>query len=239
MAMFAYGTDVPYEKVYSGEYTNLTGYELSETGVHEALGSIDAVRVLSTHIMASISVIGEQQYAKLADLLRDIYQREPIEPDKGALTTGKYRDVFLYEHKIYIARAFVRLGDADGPKYAIEQALDSPRMGTILADYAMQTLKYPVKDYGLDVGTELEYLATTPAGSGEFANPEIAVRELVEIEKYLAEEDPDKVAQYAQIIDRIDAASPSNVKRVIERSRNGAARWKETQLLIEASKESK
>lgn len=64
-----------YDELYSNRYTAITGFDLSEDGVKKALEHFDQLHPL--HRLASIAVVGEQNYQSLTGYIKDIYNRRP------------------------------------------------------------------------------------------------------------------------------------------------------------------
>lgn len=199
------------------------------------LENLDDISKGRRHIFETIAVIGEQKYANLADELKAIYARKTVGSDVGSLTTTNYKDGILYTLRAYIARALVRCNDPDGERYALEQALDTPRMDVFVANYAIETLKYLVKEYGTYVGAELEFLINAEIGEGEFPHTGVQIHELCEIEKYTRAIDAPDARKYTEIIERLESTGTTKVKRAFRWYKDAKPRWRTTRDLINAA----
>ena len=234
IASFTANASDSYNKTFSNTYTALSGYELSEAGLRDALDNIDDIWK-NRKPYATIEVIGEQRYTNLADDLKAIYARKTIGPDVGSLTTVNGKDLTLYRLQGCIARALVKFNDPEGERYALEQALRTPSMDVTTAVYALRTLKYLVKENGTYVGAELEFLINAEIGPGEFPHTTDQIRELCEIEKYVKAIDAPETRQYTEIIERLESTGTTKVKRAVRMYKDRRPDWLPTREILDAA----
>lgn len=224
-----------YDELYSNRYTAITGFDLSEDGVKKALEHFDQLHPL--HRLASIAVVGEQNYQSLTGYIKDIYNRRPEHaPDASVAFFYSHRGT-LDQFQIYSARALVRCGDPEGEQFAIEQALRSPSMSISSCEYAIRTLKYLVHQFGTDVHAELEFLISVDPGRNDLSVSRYAVRELIEIQKYLELKSDSREAIYSAAIERQILDGDSRTRNEISRrTEQTGISWSESAKLIDAQR---
>lgn len=222
-----------YDELFSYRYTAFTGFELSEEGVREALEQFDELGLNES--IATIAVVGEQNYRSLTPYLKDIYNRRPDQAP-NVIVAFKYTMQSLLEYfRVYVARALVRCGDPDGEPFAIEQALNSPNMGLVQSLYAIRTLKYLVLHLERDVSAELEFLIEIRADLDGRPMARYPARELVEIQKYYQLKSDVRESIYADAIDRQIQSADSKLEREFnQRIEQSRPSWKESLKLIDA-----
>ena len=205
-----------YDELFSYRYA-ASGFELSEDGVRQALEQFDHLGL--DHKLATIAVVGEQNYQSLTPYLKDIYNRRPEDAPNSAVAFNYRNTRILNRYRTTVARALVRCGDPDGERYAIEQALNSPNMGNmgrVPAKYSIRTLKYIVHHFGTDVSAELEFLIET---NSDVELPFLAfsaVRELVEIKRYLQLKSDPQESIYSAAIERQKQNGDSRLRRTFD-----------------------
>ena len=202
-----------YDERFSKYFTVRTGYALTEQGVKEALQDFDDLKLKQA--LATISVVGEQQYTSLVSELKEIYYRRPEDVDPKR--AYRYRNKISMNYiRVYIARALLRCRDSEAESYAFEQVMKSPEMSIVPATWAVENLKYIVKHFGTDVSKEFDFLITSCTNSTErvaFGRDlaEHAFRELLETETYALMTNHPTAQKYSQVIQKIRESAPSDL----------------------------
>ena len=244
MGFISLGSDASepsYNETFSYRYTDLTGIELSEDGLRRALDEFDELGLIER--IATISVVGEQNYQALIPSLMSIYNRSP-EQAPDARKAYLYSDGGSMDYaRVYVARALVRCGDPEGARLALKLAMKGHNMSLVPSQYAIRTIKYIVLHFGTDMSKVLEFLVGS--GDGQYGQEvaRTAARELVEIQKFLqlkseAGRPNTKVffdvqkSLYSAAIERCVEAADSRVKLEFERRGAEQPTWLESFKLI-------
>jgi len=225
-ALAAYSSDPSYDPTHSQGYEWLTGYELSEEGVRDALDNFDSLRIDKMH--ATIAVVGEQRYTALTGRLKEIYAREPlVRSDHTDLAMDEYLrlPLFLDTFKVLVVRALIRCGDPDAGALALKEVArgESTQRG-----YAVRNLKYlALTDSDVDVVAELTAMVERDRSKTGMARA--AARELAELEHYFRLfADPRRVA-CSDALDKIMEDAPKLLWSDIEGARkNPRPTWRDT-----------